>query len=411
MTSDGLEPKPLSWCQTKYVKIRIAFSALVLVSVLSIISPLCNAKTQIETRNKEGLKHNPAGVRVALRAQAGRSTFHLFERIPIELDFTSAAPSAYSIELDETMNFAGSANRFEVSSNDSVFLTLTQIVRSGAICCEWNKSYLSRQPLTLKRELTDYLRFEKPGTYSVFFVTNRVFRGLGKPNDPSPSTLTLTSNILTLNILPDDPKWDSQQLSTILQLLSDSHVKANYLAAVKHAKQLGTETGKDFAMTNIVSQTEFVAAQKSLNVLDSDDAIRQRVKLMQMESKEDLTMARDYGGGTILSQLFLESTTRAEFVEQTMRERAEEPDFGVDYDYVYWWIRFLVQRDHPEVFRPSIDELDRRKKEADYSQYRRKAELQVLENLQSLAQNKTGEAKKLTAFTIRTLKSLTISSP
>jgi hypothetical protein len=389
------------------VKIRTAFSTIVLL----IASSLCNAQTQIEARNEQGLARNPAGVRIALRAQSGRSTFHLFERIPVELDFTSAAPSTYSIEMDETMNFAGSANRFEASSNQSVFLTLTQIVRSGAICCEWNKRYLSRQPLTLKRELTDYLRFEKPGTYSVFFVTNRVFRGLGKTNDPSPSTLTLTSNILTLNILPDDPEWDSRLLFTILQLLDNPHVKANYLAAVKHAKQLDTETGKDFAMTNIVSQTEFVTAQQALNVLDSDDAIRQRVKMMQMESKEDLTMARNSGGGIILSQPFLKSTTRAEFFEQTMRARAEEPDFGVDYDYVYWWIRFLAQRNHPEVFRPSTDELERRKKEADYSKYRREAELQVLENLQSLAQNKTGEAKKLTALTIRTLKSLTIGSP
>jgi hypothetical protein len=131
-------------------------------------------------RNEEGLKHNPVRVKVVLRTQGNRSTFHLFERIPIELEFTSIEPSAYSIELDETMNFAGSANRFEVSNPETVFLSVSQVVGFAAICCEWNKRYLARQPVILKRELTDYLRFEKPGAYSIFLVTNRVFRKLGK---------------------------------------------------------------------------------------------------------------------------------------------------------------------------------------------------------------------------------------
>jgi hypothetical protein len=201
-------------------------------------------------RNEEGLKHNPVGVKVVLRTQGNRSTFHLFERIPIELEFTSIEPSAYSIELDETMNFAGSANRFEVSNPETVFLNVSQVVGFAAICCEWNKRYLARQPVILKGELTDDLRIEKPGAYSNSFVTNRVFRKLGKQDDPGKSDLTPTSNILTLNILPDDDQWDSQQLSAILRLLSDPPVKANYLAAVKRAKQLPTETASDFAMTN-----------------------------------------------------------------------------------------------------------------------------------------------------------------
>jgi hypothetical protein len=242
--------------------------------------------------NEDGLKGNPAGVKVVLRTKDGRSTFHLFEAIPIELDFSSAAPSAYSIELDEAMNFAGSANRFEVSSTDSVFLTFSQIVSGTAVCCASNKRYLSRKALTLRRELTDYLKFEKPGTYSLFFITNRVFRKLGKQDDFGPSKLTLVSNLLTLTILPDDPECDWQQLDTTLRKLHDPHVRANYLAVIHRAKQRETETDRDFGMANFVSQTELVAAQKSLNALDTDDAIRQRVKLMQMESKEDLEMAQ-----------------------------------------------------------------------------------------------------------------------
>jgi hypothetical protein len=386
---------------------RIVLPTLGLLFALWTVSFPCYAQTPFEMRHEEGMKSNPAGVKVVLRTRDGGTTFHLFETIPVELNFSSTTPSAYSIELDETMNFAGSANRFEVSNVDSVFLTLSQIVSASAICCASNKRYLSRNALTLKRELTDYLRFEKPGTYSVFLITNRVFRKLGRQDDFGPSKLTLTSNMLTLTILPDDPVWDSHQLDTTLRKLRDPHVKAKYLATIHRAKQRETETEQNFAMTNLVSQTELVTTQKSLNALDTDDAIRQRVKLMQLESKEDLEMTDKYGSGSMVPQPFLASTTRAEFLEATMRERAEELEFGVDYDYVEWWIRCLVQRDYPEVFRPVANEVEHQKRAKDYSVHHGKAELDQLSNLESLVQNKKGEGQKITASTIKVLRSFT----
>jgi hypothetical protein len=386
---------------------RIVLSALGLLLAPWTISFPCNGQTQFEMRHQERLKGNPAGVKVVLRTRDRKTAFHLFETIPIELDFSSIAPSAYSIELDETMNFAGSANRFEASSVDSVFLTLSQIVSAGAVCCASNKRYLSRDAITLKRELTDDLRFEKPGVYSVFLMTNRVFRKLGRQDDFGPSKLTLTSNMLTLTILPDDPEWDSQQLDVTLRKLRDPHVKANYLAAIHRAKQRQTEIDQDFALTNLVSQTELVTAQKVLNALDTDDAIRQRVKLMQMESKEDLEMTSKYGSGSMVPQPFLASTTRAEFLEAAIKERAEKPEFGVDYDYVEWWIRCLVQREHPEVFRPVVSEVERQNRTKDYSVCYDKAELELLSILESLVLSKKGEGQKITASTIKVLKSFT----
>lgn len=390
------------------VRLRSVLGVLGMLLAASTVGFPCKAQTQLQTRNEAGLKGNPAGVKLVLRTTDGRSTFHLFETIPIELNFSSAPPSAYSIELDETTNFAGAANRFEVSSTDSVFLTLSQIASVSAVCCTSNKRYLTRNVLTLKRELTDYLRFEKPGAYSLFLVTNRVFRKLGRQDDFNPSKLTLTSNILELTILPDDPGWDSQQLTTTLRKLRDPRVKANYLVAINEAKKLPTETGQDFAVTNVVSQTEFVTAQKALNALDTEEAILQRVKMMRMESKEDLEMEAKYDTGSMLPQPLLASTTRAKLLEATMRKRAEEPEFGVDYDYAEWWIRCLVQRDHPELFRPFIRGFDRQKRIEDYSVYYYKAELELLSTLESLVQNKKGAAQEVTALTIKVLRSFTI---
>jgi hypothetical protein len=147
--------------QTRIVRIRIALPTLGVLLALWMMSFPFGAQAQFETRNEEGLGRNPAGVKVILRAKGARSTFHLYETIPIELDFFSSTPSAYSIELDETMNFAGSANRFEVSGADTVFLVGSPYGNASAVCCTSDKRYLTRHALTLKRELTDYLRFEE----------------------------------------------------------------------------------------------------------------------------------------------------------------------------------------------------------------------------------------------------------
>jgi hypothetical protein len=127
--------------------------------------------------------------------------------------------------------------------------------------------------------------------------------------------------------------------------------------------------------------------------------------MMEMVSKKDLAMARDFLTGSMLFQPLLVSTTRADVLEAAMRARAEEPDFGVDYDYVQWWRKYLVQRDHPELLRPFFNEAERQKNAADYSVNLDKAELELLAKLETLVQSKKGDAQKVTALTIKIIKS------
>ncbi|MDR3720056.1 MAG: hypothetical protein P4L00_00525 [Candidatus Acidoferrales bacterium] len=375
-----------------------------LLCCLLLITHWCGAQTEFEIRNKEGLGRNPAGLRLSLRTKDGRSAFHLFETIPIELEFRSSRSSAYSLELDEEMNFAGQANKFEVSPRDTVFLPYPAMGSHFAVCCSSSRHYLSSRPTTLRRELTDYLRFETAGTYSVFLVTNRVFEGLGKSNDFDPSKLNLTSNVLTLTILPDDPEWDSQKLAESLRKLDDPHVRANYAAALAHAHKLALETETDFAMANAVSQTEFVLAQKALSALDTKQAIGERVRRMQMESKSDLEFSRKYNTAPIFPQPVLRSTTRADLVAAAMTEQSERPDFGVDYNYFEWWVGFLVQRDHPELFRPLANEIEHDKILRDYTVFKDQAEQELIANLETLGATKTSDAADVTGLTVKIAK-------
>ena len=221
----------------------------------------CLAQKDFQDVQRQRYDRNPPGVKVSLRTIDGKLTFHLFETIPIELIFESSLSSRYSIELDEAMNFAGQSNWFEVFPFQTVFLPSPMV--AGVVCCATNRRYLSRQPVVLKRELTDYLRFASPGTYFIFYSTNRVFRGLGKRDDFNGSPLMVTSNVLTLTILPDDPEWDERRLADTLKILEDPQVRARYDKANRQARTLGSKTiSSDFYYQNHVYQTELVKAQK-----------------------------------------------------------------------------------------------------------------------------------------------------
>jgi len=386
---------------------RAILALLCALTCMLAFAHRCSAQSEFEVRHEEAVSRNPAGVKLELRTADGRSSFHLFETIPIELEFSSSRAATYSIELDEAMNFAGQANWFDVSPRDTVFVPYSAMGHRGVVCCELDRHYLSPRPTILRRELTDYLRFEKAGTYSVVFATGRVFRGMGAPNNFSASGLRLTSNILTLTILPDDPKWDSQRLEEVLRTLSDSRVRANYSAALDLAGRTQTETGRDWAMANRVNQTELVHAQQALNALDTDEAIQQRVRFMKMESKPDLEEARRFGGGDYFDQPVLESTTRADLVVGAMRKLAERPGFFVDYDYVQWWAEYVVQRDHPELFRPVASQAEREAALRSYQTHNDEAQRELATTLEDLLSSKTPEAAEITRVTIGLIRSFT----
>jgi hypothetical protein len=241
--------------------------------------------------------------------------------------------------------------------------------------------------------------------YSVSYVTNRVFRGLGKKDDFGASPLTLTSNILTLTILADDPEWDSHRFADVLAKLNDPQLRVNYVAAANHVNNLKSETAQNVARDNRLERTEFVLAQKALNALDTDQAMRERIKLMQMESKSDLDSARQFNTCTQLVQPLLRSTTRADQVVAAMKARAEQPEFAVDCDYVQLWARFLVQRDHPELFRSAETGYSEIQKQLrNYVAYHSGAKRELVELLESLLPSKTGKAAETTAITIQVVK-------
>jgi hypothetical protein len=364
-----------------------------------------SAQTTFDSRHTEALHQNPAGVKLSLRTKSKTSTFHLFETIPIELSYSSSRPSAFAIEMDEAMNFAGHRHIFDVDQPDAVLLTWEEVATYGVVCCDTDLRYLSAEPIVFERELTDYVRFEKPGSYRLFVTTRRVFKDGRKYLDFDASKIALSSNILEVTILPDDPDWDAKRLSRTIARLSDPHVLADHKALAQSIDQIRTETTKYEARANQLDQTQLALARKALNALDTPEAIAERVRRIEVTPLKDVREDASLHAEEYTDQPVLKSSVRPDLVVAALESRAQDPNFRVDYDFAYWWAHFLVLRDHPEIIRPLANDAEQQSRVRPYLVNQAAAKKEVAARLESFLPAKQGIAREVTAITIKALKS------
>lgn len=381
--------------------VRTALSALLLcLSASCLLSCQRKPLTSFERQNREARWQNPAGLKFELRTSDSRTTYHLFEPIPLDLAFSSSAVATYSIELDDEMNTASLSDKFLADPVDSLSSTIPSWLRAF-VCCGSNPQYLSSGPTVLQEDLTDIFRFEKPGRYEIYATTQRIFRGkdASMEEDYGPSKFTVTSNILALTILPDDPKWDSHQLADALRILRDPRAQADYAKAQKEALDANPEVPAfDATALHEVYQTKFAQAQRALNTIDSPAAIQERVSLM------NLVPAKDRQHNTSLFQPLLRSSTRPDLIVSAMESRADDPSFGVDLAFSYYWTEYTIRRDHPDLFRLSSDEIDPGKKRQAFQLSWTASQKYEIQFLERALKSKKGEARSTTTSTIGHLK-------
>jgi len=340
-----------------------------------------HAPSEFELRNQGGVKKNPADLKFEFRTPDARSTFHLYELIPVEMVFTSSRPATYSIAMNEAMSWGAQRYRFEVDPVDAIIVYDTHY-RKGIACCSYESLNLSSKPIVLQKELTDFLRFEKAGTYEVFATTERVFRihRVSRAQQPRASgeetstpSFTLTSNLLTLTIQPDDPQRDMQRLAEVLRTLHNQ-------------KAL-----KDFQRGND-DTTPWFRALRALGVLDTAAAMRERVAIGPLaEDNWPLRMA-------------LASTTRPDLMLAALEDRARDSSVALGDRFETAWTKFMIQRDCPEVFRRSGRDPDSVNSHDNFAACRTEAQRKLALFLQSTLPTKTGVAKEITATCIEWLK-------
>ena len=357
-------------------------------------------------RHTAAMAKNPEGVTLELRTETGRTTYHLYEAIPIQWIFRSAKLDGYQIEMDESMNPAGQENFFDIDPVDGASTPWRfGSAHISSICCESDRQSLKSTPVVFHRELTNFYRFAKSGTYSLYLTSHRVFCKGCQPDPADESKISVTSNVLTLQILPDDPAWDSQQLAKAVATLDDPGVRTEYEELQTRAtKMRGVSELAAFSIQNDeIPRSRLVRAQYDLNALDTTDAIHERVARFESKSPADEELSRTVTGYFGLPQHVLQSSTRPDLVASAMLERAQKPDFGVDSVYVRVWADYLARSRYPEdYFAQPLDAVPPQGPAAHGNAYF-DARDEIAKTLQGLMGSKTKEAASTTRATIKSV--------
>lgn len=146
-----------------------------------------------------------------------QTKFQLGEVIPLDLSFTAATPGRFSMNLArydrsgrmqwETFVVSPTAGTADPLA---VYFKAFRAFLGGGLT---NFQYLSLAPIQIHLQLNEWVRFDRPGTYRLSVISQRVADQ--QPGARQATPLELASNELTLEIVPADPAWQRAQLDRI----------------------------------------------------------------------------------------------------------------------------------------------------------------------------------------------------
>ena len=168
-------------------------------------------------------------------AAGGQSTFRMGERIPLDLNFTGPAGEQFQITT-ASYDRSGriSYEEFEVEPKSgwsdplAVYFGSRDLIMGGGLS---GSKLLSPKPAVIHLNLNEWVRFDQPGNYTVRITSHRVAS--------HPSGLAVTSNPVTLQIVPATAAWQDAKLAAIVDELK-AHPATAGKAAIEDLRYLGT---------------------------------------------------------------------------------------------------------------------------------------------------------------------------
>ena len=157
---------------------------------------------------------------LTVNVRNNQSSFHIGEIIPLDLAFTSSTPNTYQLDM-ATYDRSGrlTEDQFVVDPSNGyddplqLYFHAYKGFMMGGL--RGYKS-LSTTPATIHADLNEWVRFKAPGQYRLTVVSSRVSK-VGSNEFGNP---TVTSNSVTLTILPGTKEW---QDATLKSAASPSH--------------------------------------------------------------------------------------------------------------------------------------------------------------------------------------------
>jgi len=154
---------------------------------------------------------------LSFQTKDGQSTFHIGERVPLELTFSSPNDTDYRIEpLIRGRGDEFDCNRFEVVSpakgwSDPLEMYFKQDLMRTGHGWSW-PPLIQSKPVTGSVDLNEWIRFDEPGDYTIK-VTSFCVSKIKAP------ALHPLSGTIELHIVPATPEWQNEKFKWIQQNL------------------------------------------------------------------------------------------------------------------------------------------------------------------------------------------------
>jgi hypothetical protein len=245
--------------------------------------------------------------------------FHMGERIPITLSFSSKVKDHYRLD-QATYDRSGRMNHenFTVDPAPGAMDPLAKYFSNGVFAGGGltNFSLLSEEPWTIDLNLNEWLRFTKPGVYKLTVWSERV-----EATDVSSSSgthpITSQSNVLTLKILPRDQEWEKRVYDEAVTALKKASPKdfddrnpaafraietLRFLGTADATRELakqicGSASKNNDCYLGLIASPERAAAREAFGQVLSDPDIpvtHNAISVMQeIEGLEDLEHRRE----------------------------------------------------------------------------------------------------------------------
>ena len=154
-----------------------------------------------------------------LQTSTAQSTFHIGERIPLTLAFSTTETNRYEI-TNSSANRQGCMGYedFVVTPNNGWADPLAAYYGdwcSGSFMS--SLSLLMSKPMIVQHDLNEWIRFDQPGVYQLTVLSRRVSEPASGSNPAN--HLSLKSNTIELHIIPATADWQRTRLNDALQRL------------------------------------------------------------------------------------------------------------------------------------------------------------------------------------------------
>jgi hypothetical protein len=179
-------------------------------------------------------------IRLTLRLVDGRLQFRPGEIIAIELEFSSATTRRFTVD-GATYDRSGrlTIDEFVIDRIDDLSdPMLDYFASSGGHIGGGIRSMgrLGEKPFTVKLELNDWFRFDKPGRYTLAVKSRRVTDESVTPQ----AVVPVESNTASFEILPRDATWEASELERARRII-DAKPPLDARAGCRMMRFLGTE--------------------------------------------------------------------------------------------------------------------------------------------------------------------------